>query len=193
MLTIRKSEFVKSVVGTNYPADEKAEFAFLGRSNSGKSSLINMLVNRKKLVKTGQTPGMTKMLNYFLINDSFHIVDMPGYGFAKVPISVKKDFQKLLTSYITERKEFIRILFLLMDIRRMPGEDEFFFLNLLAANNIPTALTLTKADKLSKAQQQKQIAQIIKTADIDEKNIFTTSTLKKSGKESILAAIEDAL
>ncbi|HRX17119.1 MAG TPA: ribosome biogenesis GTP-binding protein YihA/YsxC [Spirochaetota bacterium] len=193
MLTIQSSEFVKSVVGSNYPDKNLPEYAFLGKSNSGKSSLINMLLNRKNLVKTGRTPGMTKMLNYFLINKKFHIVDMPGYGFAKVPISVKKEFQKLLRQYIEERRKNIKILFLLADIRRIPGEDEFFFLDLLAKNGVPAALTLTKVDKLSKSQQIRQIDLILKATGLDKKYIFTTSALKKTGREDILYAIENSL
>lgn len=193
MLEIRKSEFVTSVADKNYPEKTLPEFAFIGRSNCGKSTLINMLCNRKNLVKTGQTPGMTKLLNYFIINDLFYIVDMPGYGFAKVPISVKKSFQKLIQSYFRKRQSILKAVFLLMDSRRDIGDDEFFYLNLLAELKIPCALTITKTDKLSKTELIKKIRAITQKTGLDEAYIFKTSSLKKSGKEEILSVIDSYL
>lgn len=130
------------------PTDGRSEFAFIGRSNVGKSSLINMLTQTKGLAKTSSTPGKTQLINHFLINNSFYIVDLPGYGYAKVPKAMRGSFKQMIESYIMYRQELVN-LFVLVDIRHTPMKIDIDFINGLGLNRVPFSIVFTKADKLS--------------------------------------------
>lgn len=139
------------------PPPDKPEYAFIGRSNVGKSSLINMLVGQKNLAKVSARPGKTQLINHFVIDEAWYLVDLPGYGYAKTANTVKNKFQKLISEYILKR-ENLYCLFVLIDIRHEPQKIDLEFLSWLGENQIPFALIFTKADKLGKVSAQKNIA-----------------------------------
>ena len=142
------AEFLKSSsVIEECPQDNKPEFAFIGRSNVGKSSLINALVNRKELAKTSSKPGKTKLINHFIIDENWYLVDLPGYGYARVSKSAKKTFQRFITAYFKERKQLISA-FVLVDIRHAPQTVDLAFMQWLGEHGIPFSIVFTKADKL---------------------------------------------
>ncbi len=151
-MKITSAEFVKSAVWPNqFPPATMPEIAFVGRSNVGKSSLINALVGRKSLAKTSNTPGRTQLINFFTVNNSLFFVDLPGYGFAKVPRSVKKDWGDMIETYLRERRNLALVVFIL-DVRRDPSADDLSLRDWLDHYRIPYAAILTKADKLSNQQ-----------------------------------------
>ena len=151
-MKITSAEFVKSGVWPNqFPPATMPEIAFVGRSNVGKSSLINALVGRKSLAKTSNTPGRTQLINFFTVNNSLFFVDLPGYGFAKVPRSVKKDWGDMIETYLRERRNLALVVFIL-DVRRDPSADDLSLRDWLDHYRIPYAAILTKADKLSNQQ-----------------------------------------
>ena len=151
-MKITSAEFVKSAVWPNqYPPATMPEIAFVGRSNVGKSSLINALVGRKSLAKTSNTPGRTQLINFFTVNSSLFFVDLPGYGFAKVPRSVRKDWGDMIETYLRERRNLALVVFIL-DVRRDPSADDLSLRDWLEHYRIPYAAILTKSDKLSNQQ-----------------------------------------
>lgn len=151
-MKITTAEFVKSAVWPNqYPPGILPEIAFVGRSNVGKSSLINALVGRKSLAKTSNTPGRTQLINFFTVNSSLFFVDLPGYGFAKVPRSVKKDWGDMIETYLRERRNLALVVFIL-DVRRDPSAEDLSLRDWLDHYRIPYAAILTKSDKLSNQQ-----------------------------------------
>lgn len=155
-MQITSAEFVTSAVKPDqYPTPDYPEVAFAGRSNVGKSSLINKLVNRRSLVKTSSTPGRTQLINFFLVNGNLSLVDLPGYGYAKVPAAIKRQWGPMVEAYIANRSN-LKAVVLLMDIRRTPKAEEFSLMDWLRHHKIPMILVLTKADKLSKTRQGKQ-------------------------------------
>ena len=155
-MIIKSAEFVTSAVKPNhYPPPDHPEIAFAGRSNVGKSSLINTLVRRKRLVKTSSTPGRTQLINFFLINDAFMLVDLPGFGYAKVPAAVKKEWGPMVEAYIAQRTTLKGVV-VLLDIRRQPGLEELNLIDWLRHYGVVVVPVLTKADKLSKTNQIKQ-------------------------------------
>ncbi len=159
-MKIISAEFVISAVSDQqYPRGVLPEIAFVGRSNVGKSSLINSLLNRKKLVKISATPGKTQMINFFDVNHEFVFADLPGYGFAKVPRAVQKKWQSLVEQYLTKR-EHLRTVVLIVDIRRKPTDLDLHMQEWLEQYEVDTILVATKADKLSQAEQSKQLKQI---------------------------------
>ena len=151
-MKITSAEFVKSAVWPNqFPPATMPEIAFVGRSNVGKSSLINALVGRKSLAKTSNTPGRTQLINFFTVNNSLFFVDLPGYGFAKVPRSVKKDWGDMIETYLRERRNLALVVFIL-DVRRDPSAEDLSLRDWLDHYRIPYAAILTKSDKLSNQQ-----------------------------------------
>jgi GTP-binding protein len=189
-MIIKSADFVISATRPgNYPPKNLPEIAFAGRSNVGKSTLINKLVNRKHLVKTSSTPGRTQLLNFFNINDAFVFVDLPGYGYARVPERVKKDWGKMIETFLSTRST-LRGVVLILDIRRNPGEEENNFIAWLHQQEIPTALILTKADKLSKTKQKKQVQAIEKALSVDPEELICFSAKTRQGLESVWKAIE---
>jgi GTP-binding protein len=152
-----KVSFIKSIVNLkDKPEERLPEVAFAGRSNVGKSSLLNAIFNRKKLVKTSSTPGKTQLLNYFLVNEKFHFVDLPGYGFAKLPKKVSAQWQKMIENYILNSAE-LKLVCLLIDSRHKLQASDEQMSDWLNYNNIPYLVILTKADKLSKNALNKQL------------------------------------
>jgi len=192
-LIIKSAEFVTSAVKpSQYPPAVLPEIAFAGRSNVGKSSLINTLVNRKRLVKTSSTPGRTQLINFFNINDEFSFVDIPGYGYAKVPASVKKNWGPMIETYITTRKTLKGVV-LIMDIRRIPKQEEMNMLDWLNHYDIPSLPVLTKSDKLSKTRQQKQLKEIANTLSADKDNLILFSAKSRQGKDEVWNAVKQLI
>ncbi len=192
VLTIHSAEFLTS--NTNYelcPKPDRPEYAFIGRSNVGKSSLINMLTGRKGLAKTSQTPGKTQLINHFDINKEWFLVDLPGYGFAKVPNAIRSDFQKMIWNYITKRDSLINT-FVLIDIRHTIQKIDLEFMANLGENNIPFTIIFTKADKLSASQLQQNLNKYkeeMLTIWSEMPHFFVSSSENKTGKEDILRFI----
>jgi GTP-binding protein len=192
-MIIKSAEFIKSAVKpAQYPDAVLPEFAFTGRSNVGKSSLINTLVNRKRLVKTSATPGRTQLINFFLINKTFSFVDLPGYGYAKVPASVRKKWGPMIETYLSTRKT-LKGVALIMDVRRIPGIQDLYFIEWLYYYNIPGILILTKADKLSKTKQLTQKATIAKALSVNKDDLILFSAKSRLGKDVVWDAIEDLI
>ena len=190
-MMIQSAEFLKSAVSPpEYPPAILPEFAFAGRSNVGKSSLINILVNRKRLVKTSSKPGRTQLLNFFEINKTYSFVDLPGYGYAKVPASVQKKWGPMVETYIQTRKT-LKAVALIMDIRRAPRQEERDLLVWLDHIAVPKLMILTKADKLSKTNQKKQLFSISKSLKIEKKEFSLFSAKTRKGREEIWSRILD--
>jgi GTP-binding protein len=189
-MLVKSSEFVTSAVKPEqYPPAEYPEVAFAGRSNVGKSSLINKLVNRRRLVKTSSTPGRTQLINFFLVNAGLSLVDLPGYGYAKVPVAVKKQWGPMVESYIANRAN-LKAVVLLMDIRRTPKAEEFSLMDWLRHHRIPMILVLTKADKLSKTQQLRQRKITADILGIDPGDFVLFSAKSGLGKRDIWELID---
>ena len=189
-MIIKSAEFVTSAVKpSQYPPAILPEIAFAGRSNVGKSSLINTLVNRKRLVRTSSTPGRTQLINFFNINEAFSFVDIPGYGYAKVPAAVKKNWGPMIETYITTRKTLKGVV-LIMDIRRKPGPEEMNMLDWLNHYDIPSIPVLTKSDKFSKTKQQIQRKEIANTLSADKDNLILFSAKSRQGKEKVWDAVK---
>ena len=192
-MIIKSAEFIKSAVKpADYPPVDLPEIAFSGRSNVGKSSLINTLVNRKRLVKTSSTPGRTQLINFFDINETFSLVDLPGYGYAKVPARIQKEWGPMIETYLSTRKTLKGVV-LIMDIRRTPRQEEMDFIGWLDSFMIPAILVVTKADKLSKTRQAKQLALIGHTLGIERPDLILFSAKTRLGKERVWSVIEDLL
>ncbi|MCP3175697.1 MAG: ribosome biogenesis GTP-binding protein YihA/YsxC [Desulfuromonadales bacterium] len=192
-MLIKSAEFVKSATRPdNYPTSDLPEVAFAGRSNVGKSSLINVLVNRKALVRTSSTPGRTQLLNFFDINGTFSLVDLPGYGFAKVPLAVKKDWGPMVRTFL-ERRHNLRAVVILFDIRRVPREEDLQLLDWLEEYQIPTIPVLTKVDKVSRGQREKQIKPILAATGLPRDAFSLFSALNREGRDEVWERIEAAL
>ncbi|GAM09641.1 putative GTP-binding protein EngB [Geobacter sp. OR-1] len=184
-------EFIKSAVKPDqYPPAELPEIAFVGRSNVGKSSLINLLVNRKNLVRTSNTPGRTQLINFFSVNsDSFMLVDLPGYGFAKVPLAIKKQWGPMMGAYLAKR-ETLRGVVLILDVRRVPSPEDIQMLDLLRAHSIPPVLVITKCDKVSKNERKRQAQIISRTMQVQESDFLFFSALSREGIDEIWRVLE---
>jgi len=192
-MEIKKAEFTLSApTVTMCPKDDKPEYAFIGRSNVGKSSLINMLTNNRKLAKTSATPGKTLLINHFIINNEWYLVDLPGYGYAR---RSKKEVQKLeqmISGYILQREQLMNV-FLLVDVRLEPQKIDLDFIEWLGTSNIPFAIVFTKADKLSvsKVSQNVEAYKKVLLETWEElPPIFITSSEKKAGRSEVLDYIE---
>jgi GTP-binding protein len=176
----------------NYPPVGVPEIAFAGRSNVGKSSLINVLVNRKNLVRTSSTPGRTQLINFFAINDSFSLVDLPGYGFAKVPLAVKAAWGPMIRTYLGTRESLKAVVFII-DVRRVPGDEDIQLLDWLEEFGVPTIPVITKMDKLKRSQWEKHIKLIVESTGLSRDAFSLFSAHTRYGKEEILERIEDAI
>lgn len=192
-MNIKQADFVKSAVyEKDYPEQlNNMEFAFVGRSNVGKSSLINSITGRKKLAKTSKTPGRTQLINYFKINNEFFIVDLPGYGFAKVPKEMKAEWGKTMDRYIASPRK--KLVFVLLDIRRIPSQEDIEMLVYLDHHDIPFKIIFTKMDKVSNNEKFKIMKEIKKKIEFHNEDVFFHSSLSDNGKEDILNFIETML
>jgi len=189
-MIIKSAEFVTSATKpSQYPPEGLPEIAFAGRSNVGKSSLINVLVNRKRLVKTSSTPGRTQLVNFFDINDYITFVDLPGYGYAKVPASVRKKWGPMIETYLSGRNTLKGVV-VILDIRRTPREEEHNLIEWLEHYAIPSILVLTKTDKLSKTKLAKQRAAVARSLALDPKDLILFSAKSRAGREEVWKAIE---
>jgi len=188
-MKILSAEFITSAVKPDqYPPVKYPEMAFAGRSNVGKSSLINTLVNRKRLVKTSSTPGRTQLINFFDINSLITFVDLPGYGYAKVPTAVRKKWGPMIETYLSGRRSLKGVV-VIMDIRRVPREEEHNLIAWLEHYAIAGILVLTKADKLSKTKRQKQIIAIAEALAVDPDKLISFSAKSRQGRDAVWDAI----
>ena len=191
-MIVKSADFLTSAVKpSQYPEALYPEAAFAGRSNVGKSSLINTQVNRKRLVKTSATPGRTQLINFFTVNDRVSLVDLPGYGYARVPASVRRNWGPMIETYLKGR-ETLRAVVLIMDVRRIPGIEEQNFIDWLELYHRTPILVLTKADKLSKSAQKKQRQAIGAAIGVDETALILFSAKTRLGKPEVWSAIERA-
>ena len=194
-ITIKAKFKCSSEKISQVPKDDLKDIAFIGRSNVGKSSLVNMLTGVKNLAKVSGTPGKTKLINHFLINDSWYLVDLPGYGYAKVSKTARGEFSKIITDYVL-KCEKMHFLFVLVDSRLEPQKIDISFLELLGENGVPFGIIFTKTDKLSQAQLNRSIATYKKRlSEMWEElpPMLTSSSEKGQGREEILCFIEECL
>ena len=195
-MQIDKAQFVCSSERiTQVPKDDLRDIAFIGRSNVGKSSLINMLTGRKGLAKVSATPGKTRLINHFRINDAWYLVDLPGYGYARVSKSARGEFSKIITDYVL-RCEKMHYLFVLVDSRLEPQKIDLRFIEMLGMNGIPFGIIFTKADKLTAAQLRRNIERY--SAVLAEQweelpPMFVSSSEHGRGRDEILTYIEECL
>ena len=193
-MEIKNAEFTLSAPTVSMcPADTKPEYAFIGRSNVGKSSLINMICNNEKLAKTSATPGKALLINHFVINREWYLVDLPGYGFAKRSKTEIKKLDQMIRGYILQREQLVNV-FVLVDIRLEPQKIDLDFINWLGESSIPFSIVFTKADKLKVATARASVALYEKTLSETWEELprmFITSSEKKTGKDDILGYIED--
>lgn len=192
-MEIKKSEFCISAPRPSMcPQDGKAEYAFIGRSNVGKSSLINMLCNHKGLAKTSATPGKTLLINHFIINDEWYLVDLPGYGYAKRSKTERQKLEQMISSYILQREQLVNV-FVLIDIRLEPQQIDLEFIDWLGSSQIPFSIVFTKADKLSTTKAKANVEEYMEKLSESWEEMppyFITSSEKKTGRDEVLDYIE---
>ena len=193
-MIIKTVDFIISAVKPEqYPVEPLPEVAFVGRSNVGKSSLINRLLNRKKAARVSSKPGKTQTINFFLINQAFHLVDLPGYGFAKVSKTQKEQWGKMIEKYLLIRKP-LRAVIQLVDIRHAPSKEDINMYHWLAHFGVPTAVIATKADKISKGQWQKHLKVIRESLEMSKQTpLLLVSSETGVGKEEIWDMLEEIL
>ena len=194
-ITIKATFKCSSEKISQVPKDDLKDIAFIGRSNVGKSSLVNMLTGQKSLAKVSGTPGKTKLINHFTINNSWYLVDLPGYGYARVSKSTRGEFSKLITDYVL-KCEKMHFLFVLVDSRLEPQKIDLRFIELLGQNGIPFGIIFTKADKLSQAQLNRNVKTYKQRLSEEWEELppmFISSSEKGTGREEILTFIEEAL
>ena len=195
-MLIKSAEFVVSNTDPGQcPVSEQPEFAFIGRSNVGKSSLINMLMGMKNLAKTSSEPGKTRLINHFIVNNEWYLVDLPGYGYAKVLRSSREKWIKFIRKYILERENLYCVM-VLLDIRLEPQQNDLDFMSFLGENEIPFVMIFTKTDKLGRVAIEKNVAayrgEMSKNWE-ELPRIFVTSAEKGTGKEELLDFIADTI
>ncbi len=185
-MKIRSSEITMSAVNkSQYPIDGLPEIAMVGRSNVGKSSTVNTLLNRRNFARVSQTPGKTRTINFYLINKEFFFVDLPGYGYAKISKSEKEKWGAIMERYLGEREELCAI-FLLVDIRHAPSKDDVAMYDWIKHFGYDCVVIATKSDKIARGQYQKHISIIRKTLQMDkEEKVIPISSLKKTGVEDV--------
>jgi GTP-binding protein len=188
-----EAKFLKSASqASHYPVTKVPEVAFYGRSNTGKSSLINALVKKKGLVKTGSKPGMTQMINFFTYGEDLMLVDLPGYGYAEAPGRIREKFPAMMKEYFEVRDQ-LKLVCLLLDIRRIPSDLDVQTANLLADLEIPTALILTKADKVSGNERTNQLHKIAQELGLTTEDLYLTSAEKGTGLQEVWVMIREQL
>ncbi|MCP3941248.1 MAG: YihA family ribosome biogenesis GTP-binding protein [Desulfobacteraceae bacterium] len=192
-MKIKDVEFIKSAVKPDqYPEYDFPEIGFAGRSNVGKSSLINTLIQRKGMVKTSSKPGCTQLINFFLVNGDLSFVDLPGYGYAKVSKKIRSQWRPMVELYLSKRKNLFGLI-LLIDIRRDPGKEEFDLVKWLESHGMPYLIILTKADKLSRTKQAKRLTAICSQLNREEEGVILFSTKTRQGREMVLAEINNLI
>lgn len=193
-MTVNSAEFIKSSARADQcPPPDFPEYAFTGRSNVGKSSLINMLTGKRKLAKTSSTPGKTQLINHFLINSSWYLVDLPGYGYAKASKTLRKQFSSLIDKYIATRPNLV-CLFVLIDSRHPPLSSDISFIRWLGENSVPFVLVFTKCDKLSAGKLDKNVDHYLGELKKEWENLpahFCTSAIRPGGGADILEFIDN--
>lgn len=193
-MVIKSAEYlISNPDWENCPVADKPEYAFIGRSNVGKSSLINMLMNQQKLAKTSGTPGKTQLINHFLINKSWYIVDLPGYGFAKVSQSQRRNWEQMIENYLRKRTNLMNV-FVLIDSRHTPQKLDLDFVNQLGKWEIPFQLVFTKADKTTQLETSRNVKAFLNKMRETWQFLpahHVTSTVKKMGRDNILAFIDE--
>jgi len=191
-MKIISAEFIKSATKpSEYPPGNFPEVAIAGKSNVGKSSLINVLVNRKNLAKTSSSPGRTQMINFFRVNGALSLVDLPGYGYAKVSLEVRKTWKPMVESYLQTRPE-IRLVILIVDSRRGASPDDLALLDWLDYHNIPSLIVLTKADKLSQIERARQKKTLAELPLSSGRSLLFFSAVTGEGKEELWKMIQKA-
>lgn len=189
---IRDAKFIISnTTVAKCPAPDRPEFAFIGRSNVGKSSLINMLTSRKGLAKISATPGKTQLINHFLINEEWYLVDLPGYGYARISRSTKSGWDKMIRDYLTKRENLLTV-FVLVDVRHDPQKIDIEFINWLGEQGVPFCIVFTKSDKLSKQQVIASVEKYKRTLREDWEELpllFITSADKHAGRSELMEYI----
>jgi GTP-binding protein len=190
-MLIKSAEFVTSaVLDKQYPPGDLPEFAFAGRSNVGKSSLINTLVSRKKLVLTSSTPGKTRLINFFRVNGAYMFVDLPGYGFARVPEAERRKWRPMIERYLSGRKN-LKAVVVILDIRRTPSEEDQQLFDWLDLNEITTVPVVTKIDKLSKTAQAKQLQLIADSLKVNPSDWVGFSSKTRQGRDTLWKVIAE--
>lgn len=186
------NEPIIAVRRSQYPEDKKSEFLLVGRSNVGKSSFINTLIERKNFARTSSKPGKTQTLNFYLVNDAFYLVDVPGYGYASVSKDTQKKFGLMIEEYLKSR-ENLKHVFMLIDYRHKPTEDDVLMYEFLKYYNLDITIVATKYDKVSKNGRIKQDKLIKDTLKFDDNEFITFSTVTKKGRSEVLSIIEEKI
>ncbi len=193
-MKVTSAKFLTSALRPGqYPKDGRPEFAFAGRSNVGKSTLLNNLLNKKGMAKTSSTPGKTQTINFFDINGRIYFVDLPGYGYAKVPKSVKANWGRVMTAYLSERDP-LRLVVQLLDARHKPTDNDLDMLELLDHAEVPTLIAATKIDKVKRSQRNRNLATIRQTLELDaDALVLPVSGVTGEGVRQLWAVIDDLL
>lgn len=190
-MKITNAVFVISAMRrSQYPTDNLPEFMLVGRSNVGKSSFINTITNNKKMARVSNTPGKTRNLNFYRLNDSFYFVDVPGYGYASVGKKEQKKFGLMIEEYLEKRPNLVRT-YMLVDLRHKPSEDDVLMYKYLKYYKLPVTIVATKADKISKNKREKAMNVVLKTLELEQGDSFIVlSNVTREGKDKILNEIE---
>ncbi|HYU24493.1 MAG TPA: ribosome biogenesis GTP-binding protein YihA/YsxC [Thermoanaerobaculia bacterium] len=192
-MEIRSVEFYRAAYkAEDFPTDKRPQFAMIGRSNVGKSSLINSVLNRKAVARVSQTPGKTQAIHFYLVNGRFHIVDLPGYGYAKVPKSMMRSWGELVRGYL-ESADALRLMFLLIDARRVPGEHDLQMHRWAREASIDERVVMTKSDKLSSAQLARSRAAIAADLEMGPDQLIPFSAVTKTGAHEVRREIVSRL
>ena len=193
-MKITSSKFVISAIRrSQYPTDGLPEFMLVGRSNVGKSSFINTITNNKKMARVSNTPGKTRNLNFYLLNDSFYFVDVPGYGYASVSKKEHRKFGLMIEEYLEKRSNLVRT-YILVDLRHKPSDDDVLMYKYLKYYNLPVTIVATKADKISNNKREKAKSVILKTLELEKGDTFIVlSNVTREGKDKILNEIESLI
>ncbi len=192
-MKISTAEFIKSATRpAHYPDPQYPEVAFAGRSNVGKSTLINVVLNRKNLVRTSATPGRTQLINFFNVNQRFVLVDLPGYGFAKVPVAVRKAWGPMIRTYL-ETRDCLAATVFIIDIRRTPGEEDLHLLDWLEEFGVPTIPVISKIDKVSRTQRRQHVERIATATGLPVDAFSLFSAISREGIDDIRERIDFVL